>query len=136
MEMHCPLLVSGHAISLHTSHHITMKRQVQKDVPPPRTTITTTDIETRTYTGTSTAEVKQGAIQGARRRGWMVLEAGTDYTSIVIAFENNLHAKRYRELIIVDGKGDAQWVEAEPDCFHDPKISEKIKCFKLNTRQV
>lgn len=108
-----------------------MKRQVQKDVPPPRTTTTTT-----TYTGTSTAELKQRAIQGARRRGWMVLEAGTDYTSIVIAYENNLHAKRYRELIIVDGKGEAQWVEAEPDCFHDPKISEKIECFKLNTHQV
>ena len=113
-----------------------MKRQVQEDVPPPRTTtITTTDTDARTYTGTSTAELKQAAIEGARRKGWMVLEAGTDYTSIVIAFENNLHAKRYRELIIVDGIGDAQWVEAEPDCFHDPKISEKIECFKLTTRE-
>lgn len=112
-----------------------MKRQVQKDVPPPRTT-TTTDIDIRTYTGTSTAEVKQAAIEGARRRRWMVLEAGSDYTAVVIAFENNRNTKRYRELIIVDGKGESQWVEAEPDCFHDPKISERISCFKLTTHEV
>ena len=113
-----------------------MKRQVQEDAPPPRTTtITTTDTDARTYTGTSTAEVKQSAIEGARRRGWMVLEAGNNYTSIVIAFENNLHTKRYRELIIVDGEGESQWVKAEPDCFHDPKISEKLSCFKFTTRE-
>ena len=107
-----------------------MKRQIQEDVPPPRTTTTTT------YTGTSTAELRQRAIESARCRGWMVLEAGTDYTSIVIAFENNLHAKRYRELIIVDGVGDAQWVEAEPNCFDDVKIAEKLSCFKLATYEV
>ena len=104
-----------------------MKRQVLEESPP-SPTITT-------YTGTSTAELKQAAIEGARRRGWMVLEAGNDYTSIVIAFENNLLAKRYRELIIVDGVGDAQWVEAEPNCFHDPKISESLSCFKFTTRK-
>ena len=66
----------------------------------------------------------------------MVLEAGTDYTSIVIAFENNRNTKRYRELIIVDGIGDAQWVEAEPNCFDDVKIAEKLSCFKLATYEV
>ena len=110
-------------------------RQVLEESSPSPTTTITTDIDTRTYTGTSTAELKQRAIESARRRGWMVLEAGNDYTSIVIAFENNLLAKRYRELIIVDGVGDAQWVEAEPDCFHDPKISEKLSCFKFTTRK-
>lgn len=109
-------------------------RQVLEESPP-SPTITTTDIDIRTYTGTSTAELKQAAIESARRRGWMVLEAGTDYTSIVIAFENNLHAKRYRELLIVDGVGESSWIEAEPDCFHDPKISEKLSCFKFTTRE-
>ena len=113
-----------------------MKRQVQEDVPPPRTTtITTTDTDVRTYTGTSTAELKQAAIEGARRKGWMVLEAGSDYTSIVIAFENNRDTTQYRELIIVDGVGESQWVEAEPNCFDDPKIAEKLSCFKLTTRE-
>lgn len=107
-----------------------MKRQIQEDVPPPRTTTITT------YTGTSTAELRQRAIESARCRGWMVLEAGSDYTAVVIAFEDNMDTKRYRELIIVDGVGDAQWVEAEPDCFHDTKILEKISCFKLTTHEV
>jgi hypothetical protein len=109
-----------------------MKRQVQEDVPPPRTTTT----DTTTYTGTSTAELKQRAIESARNRGWMVLEAGSDYTSIVIAFENNRNTTQYRELIIVDGIGEAQWVEAEPNCFDDPKIAEKLSCFKLATHEV
>ena len=101
--------------------------QVLEESPPSPTTTT--------YTGTSTAELKQRAIEGARRRGWMVLEAGDNYTSIVIAFENNRNTTQYRELIIVDGIGEAQWVQAEPNCFDDPKIAEKLSCFKLTTRE-
>jgi hypothetical protein len=85
----------------------------------------------------TTKEVLEQAIESCIAKGWDWVSFDTPYTALIMAWFKGPDTNWYREMLIVDGVGQAESIPTKngkhPE--NNPEVVEKLETFQLNMMQ-
>ena len=85
----------------------------------------------------TTKEVLKKAVDACVAKGWDWVCFDTDYTALIMAWFDGPDTNWYREMLIVDGVGEAESIPTKNGKHpaDNPEVLEKLRTFQINMLQ-